>query len=316
MTIAEDAKERAEHRIDIAAPPSVVYGLVADVTQWPVIFSPTVHVEVLERSSSTERLRLWALANGEVRTWISRRWLNPEAQRIEFRQEICSPPVAAMGGTWTIHPAADGGSHIVLGHDYSAVGGDPAAISWIAAAVDRNSQAELAALLEAAELGQQLDELSTDFEDSVEIAGDAQTVFEFLYQAQLWPERLPHVSALELEQDGPDVQRMTMSTRAPDGSVHTTESVRARVGDRIVYKQTVTPALLAAHTGTWTVRAGTNSVIATSAHRVLLRAEAIPEVLGADATISAARDAVRKALGANSMTTLQHAKSFAEQRHA
>ncbi len=55
-----------EHQIAVDAPAAEVYQLIADVAQWPRLFSPTVHVEYLDRSPGQERIRIWAMANGEV----------------------------------------------------------------------------------------------------------------------------------------------------------------------------------------------------------------------------------------------------------
>ncbi len=315
MAVADSKLQRVNHQIDIAAPVSVVYGLVADVGRWPVIFPPTVHAEVIEQAAGSERLRLWAFANGKVRTWTSRRELDPHRSRIDFRQETCSPPVAAMGGTWAIESRTDGGTQVVLSHDYAAVDDDPDATTWISAAVDRNSRAELAALRAAAEMGSQLEELSLSFTDSVRVSGDALQAYEFLAQADLWPQRLPHVDAVDLREDE-GIQVMTMSTRAPGESVHVTESVRVCFApERIVYKQVASPPLLAAHTGSWTIRPAGDALTVTSAHRVLLDGAAITTVLGAGATVAGACAAVRDALGSNSRATLEHARAFAEAPH-
>jgi aromatase len=86
--------------------------------------------------------------------------------------------------------------------------------------------------------------------------------------------------------------------------------------ERIIYKQTVTPRLLAAHTGSWTIELVGDGLVVTSHHSVLLRREAIAEVLGAETTVAQARTAVREAVGTNSRTTLEHAKSFVEASRA
>jgi aromatase len=132
---------------------------------------------------------------------------------------------------------------------------------------------------------------------------------------QDWPERVAHVDRLDLTEDEPGVQVMAMDTRTADGSVHTTESVRVCFPDdlRIVYKQTATPALMAAHTGRWTiVPAEGGGVTATSQHGVVLREEPIQKILGEDADTARARTYVREALGRNSTATLKLAKQFAE----
>ncbi len=104
-----------------------------------------------------------------------------------------------------------------------------------------------------------------------------------------------------------------MDTVTPDGAAHTTASVRVCFpGTRIVHKQTRLPALMAAHTGEWRLTAVRGGVAVASAHTVVLREEAVPDVLGAGATVADARAYVREALSANSRITLERAKAFAE----
>jgi aromatase len=183
-------------------------------------------------------------------------------------------------------------------------------------AVDRNSTAELGALKTMAEQHGDPDELWVSFADSVEVAGEPEDVYQFLARAQDWPLRLSHVVSLDLDEEVPDVQHMTMDTRSPDGSVHRTTSVRVCFpNSHIVYKQTGLPALMSAHTGRWTLERYETGVVATSHHTVVLRPSAVAELLGPDATFADARAAVRAALGANSLATLTMAKQFAEARN-
>ena len=195
--------QHTEHSITVDAPARSVYDLIADVTRWPAFFTPTVHARVLEHRDGRERIQLWAYANGEVRTWTSRRELDPDRLRVDFRQEVSSAPVAAMGGQWRMEPLDEERTRLVLTHDYRAVDDDPAGEEWIARAVDRNSQSELAGVKKIAEEHARLDELLLTFEDEVEIAGAAPDVFDFLNRADEWPERLPHVDRLELREDTP-----------------------------------------------------------------------------------------------------------------
>lgn len=310
-----------EHTVTVAAPPGTVYALVADVTAWPQVFGPTVHVEVLEEARGEQLLHIWAFANGEVRNWTSRRTLDPATHTITFRQVVSAAPVASMGGTWRIQPDDDGGCRVVLLHDYRAVGDDPAAVALIEQAVDRNSRAELEALKNAAELAGRRHETTFTFSDSVEIDGAAADVYAFLDRADRWPERLPHVARLALTEDEPGLQHLDMDTRSPDGSTHNTTSVRVCFADRaeIVYKQLRVPVAMAGHTGRWEITPrgphGTG-VVATSWHTVTLDPEGVRQTLGPGATLEEARTLVRKALGTNSSTTLRHAKQFAEEAHA
>ncbi|MFC4497985.1 MULTISPECIES: aromatase/cyclase [Streptomyces] len=312
---AEPAVHHTAHTIEVQAPPEAVYAIVSDVARWPLRFAPNVHVEHLERTATTERIQIWATANGEVRTWVSRRELDPENRRVTFRQEVSSPPVASMRGEWIITSTADGTSRLELTHDFRAVDDDPVGVEWIARATDRNSAAELDAVRALAEQYAQLGELELTFEDTVHVDGSADDVFDFLYQAREWPSRLPHVDRLELEENVPGIQVMSMDTRTADGSVHTTRSIRVALGrERILYKQTETPALMTAHTGEWSLAPAGEGVLVTSRHSVTIRPDAVPTVLGESATVADARAFVRKALSTNSTTTLHHARAYAEAR--
>ncbi|WP_277622421.1 aromatase/cyclase [Streptomyces sp. CB03238] len=320
---AASATHVTEHVITVGAAPETVYGLVADVSAWPQVFGPTVHAEVVEpadpRTGGEELIRIWATANGQVRTWTSRRTLDPQARTIRFRQVVSADPVASMGGEWRVDPVEGGTTRVVLLHDYRAVNDDPEAVQQIEQAVDHNSRAELAALRNAAELGADRDELHFTFRDSLTVNGSAQDVYDFLDRADLWPERLPHVARLALTEDEPGIQHMDMDTRSPDGSAHNTTSIRVTFPERgsIVYKQLRVPVAMSGHTGRWDIEPqGDGTVLATSWHTVTLDPEGVRSALGPQATLAEARALVRKTLGTNSSTTLRHAKQFAEERHA
>jgi aromatase len=305
-----------EHEVTVAAPAENIYRLIADVENWPLIFGPTVHVEYAERGESSERIRLWATANGAVKTWTSRRELDPAGLRIEFRQEVSQAPVGGMGGAWVIEPVSDTESRVRLLHDYHAATGDPADLAWIDQAVDRNSRVELAALKENAELDAAAPDLLLSFDDTVEIDGKADDVYDFVNEAQLWRDRLPHVARVSLEEDTPGLQLLEMDTRTKDGSTHTTRSVRVCLPhEKIVYKQIRVPALMTLHTGHWLFEDKSGGgVLATSRHTVRINEATIATVLGTGAGLDDARQFVRNALSTNSLATLEHAKTYAEGR--
>ncbi|WP_328765485.1 MULTISPECIES: aromatase/cyclase [unclassified Streptomyces] len=305
---------RTSYSVDVNAPPGVVYGLIADTTQWPLFFPSSVHVERLDFDGSRDRFHIWVTANGTVKSWLSRRTLDAPGLRIDFRQEVPAAPVVSMGGSWIVEPRGTGRSRLVLLHDFAVAGDRPADVDWTKEATDTNSRAQLATLKEAAERWSRLDDLLLSFEDSVRINGPAELVYQFLYGAADWPERIPHVSRAAVTEDEPGVQLLSMDTMTADGSAHTTESVRVcfPAAGRIVYKQTSTPALMAAHTGEWSLIPDESGVTAVSQHSVLLREEAIEQVLGPGADLTAARRYVREALGRNSTATLGLAKQHAE----
>lgn len=313
---AVSEEHRTLHSITIEAPAEIVYDIIADVSRWPQFFAPNVHVEQLEHDAGSERIHIWATANGEVKHWISRRELDRANLSVSFRQEVSQPPVASMGGKWVVTPVSPAGSLLELYHDFSAVDGSAEGQEWIRAALDRNSAAELEGIKRIAELADELDELMFTFDDTVHIDGAGKDVFDFLDRADLWPERLPHVARLDLTEETPGLQVMAMDTRTADGSVHTTESVRVVFGeDRIVYKQTTVPALMTAHTGRWTiVPADGGGVDVTSRHTVIIKAAAVEKVLGEGKTVADARAYIHRALSTNSTNTLKHARAYAEAR--
>jgi aromatase len=305
-----------EHEITVVAPAKTIYGLIADVAAWPQIFPPTVHVEHLEHGEREERIRIWATAKGTAKTWTSRRTLDPGKMRIDFRQEVSQPPVGGMSGAWVIEALSATECRVRLLHSYHAANDDPASWEWIDQAVDRNSRQELAALKVNAESADGNAELMFTFDDTVRIDGDAKDVYDFLNNAQLWTDRLPHVDRVSLEEETSGLQILEMDTRATGGATHTTKSIRVCLPhDKIVYKQIKVPALMTLHTGHWQIQKrpeGTLSV--TSRHTVRINEDNITAVLGAAAGLSEAREFVRKALSTNSLATLGHAKAYAEQQ--
>ncbi|MEV6613292.1 aromatase/cyclase [Streptomyces sp. NPDC051051] len=308
-----------EHEITIGAPAATIYRLLADVSHWPQIFPPTIHVEHEATGENTERIRIWATANGEAKNWTSRRTLDPEGLRITFRQEVTTAPVAAMGGTWIVEPLGPGTSRVRLLHDYRAVDDDPGDLRWIDQAVDTNSTAELAALKDNVERAHaaETDDLVFSFTDTVHIDGAPRDVFDFVNEAGRWPERLPHVATVRFEEPTPGLQTLEMDTRAKDGSVHTTKSHRvAFAPSKIAYKQVTLPALMTLHTGVWTFTdTGRGTTEASSQHTVCLNTATIAKVLGDQATVADARAYVHSALSTNSRATLGHAKDYAERKN-
>lgn len=296
------------HSTPVDAPPSACYDVVRDVASWPLIFGPTVHVEHIERGDECERFRIWAMVGDTVNDWTSHRTFDPDGLRITFAQDHSSPPVASMTGEWSFRPG-----EAVLAHRFTAT--DEGRVDWIRAALDRNSAVELAALRDIAELDPPLADVRCSFDDTVEIDGPVADAYRFVHEAGRWPDRLPHVRAVDLDEDPAGVQLLSMDTVTPDGAVHTTRSVRVCFADDLIsYKQTTLPPLLKGHYGQWRFeRIGTRTRV-TASHSALIDPGRIEEVVGAGATLADAQTAVRQALGGNSRATLDHAKAFAEQR--
>ncbi|MBO1332631.1 aromatase/cyclase [Streptomyces sp. VRA16 Mangrove soil] len=317
----------ATHTAVLKALATRAYAVVADVLDWPLYFTPCLHAQVLDSAPDGERIRLWALVGDEVRSWTSRRTFDPAGLRIGFRQENSRAPLASMGGHWafTAEPA-EGTSTLVLAHDWTLTDDAPAAARWVAEALDRNSTAEVAAVVSWAERTETAGELMFSFTDETTIDGPPSEAYAFLYRADLWPDRLPHVARLDLDTTaadeatgGAEVQTLEMDTAAADGTAHTTRSVRlcfpssAGSPARIVYKQTTVPRPLLGHSGEWTVTATEDGrTRVTARHSVALDPDDITTYFGTGTNLADARTKVRDALGGNSRRTLAAARAHVE----
>jgi aromatase len=302
------------HTTVIEAPAERVYALIANVTWWPALFGPSIHVEHLWQEGNAERFQIWATVNEQVKTWTSRRELDPGALTISFEQERSQAPIKSMGGEWSFRTFAPDRCEVILKHHFTAVDDDKEALAWIGAALDRNSAAELASLRQIAESGHPPQEVLFAFEDVLETRGSAADVYDYIRRGDLWAQRLPHVREVRMTEDADGVQTLTMLTETADGSTHSTSSTRLCLpGNRIVYKQHVLPKLLTGHSGAWMcVDSGSGSTI-TARHVVAVDPNTVEEVLGPDATLADARDFLRSALGSNSRTTMSFAAAHAEQ---
>ncbi|MGY6653674.1 aromatase/cyclase [Amycolatopsis sp. TRM77291] len=300
--------QETEHTRTVAAPASVLYDLIADVTRWPAIFGPSLHVEHIERDEREERFRLWALVNGAVADWTSKRSLEPESLLVRFGQERSHPPVASMGGEWEFREKSAGLTEVVLRHHFSLLDDKPATARSLRNAVDRNSTEELEALARIAECGHPVDEVLFSFTDTVDLPCGSDTAYDFINEADLWPQRLPHVRRVRLDEDTPGVQQLEMETLTADGSTHTTRSIRICQDNAwIAYKQLKPPHLLLGHSGLWTFHDGKEGSRATARHTVVIDPVAAAEMFGKDRALADAREYLRYALGRNSRTTMLHA---------
>ncbi|MFE4263106.1 aromatase/cyclase [Streptomyces sp. NPDC056883] len=304
---------KATHKVHVTAPAGVVYGLIADAVKWPLYFSPNAHVEQLEFDGERERLRMWSLMDGQLKSWISWRHLDPVERRVEFRTELPASPMDSVAGALTVRARGPHDTELELLYDFSVAGDVPDDVAWANRATAGAICAQLADVKAFAERWTRLDELLLSFEEAVRVNGPAELVYDFLYRAGDWPGLVPQVARVDLTEDSPGVQRMTMETLTEHGS-HTTDSVRLCFphAGRIVFKQTTTPPLLEAHTGEWFVAPDETGVTVFAQHNVVLREENITAVLGEHADLAHARRHVREALGRSSLGLLAQAKKHAE----
>ncbi|WP_244330611.1 aromatase/cyclase [Streptomyces subrutilus] len=181
----------SEQTASVAAPADVVYGLLADAVRWPLLLPGPVHVERIDFDGVRERLRLWDLQDGRVRSFHLHRTLDPHTRTVRFEQEDTARPGAPTTGTWTVHAHGPARCRLTLAQDRT-LDGPPAA----ATGHSRDHwQAEPAALLahvaQLAERWEQLDELLLSFQDTLQVTGPAELVYDFLYHVEHWPDRVP-----------------------------------------------------------------------------------------------------------------------------
>ncbi|NBM19168.1 SRPBCC family protein [Streptomyces sp. GC420] len=310
----------------VDAPAGVLYGLIADALRWPVFLPPTVHVEQLESGGQWERLRMWVTANGEVRSWTSRRTLDPVAHRVDFRQEVLPRPVTAMGGSWVVEQRGPEHCLVTLHNDFSVAGNARADVDWMRRATAGNSRAALANLKQLAERWRRLDDLVLSFEDSVHVTGPGEPdgigelVYGFLHRFGDRAGALPGATRTDIAEHRPGIQFMTVELAGAGGTARTTESVRIGFphAGRIVYKDirdTEQPALLAAHAGEWSVEpdASGGGVAVVARHHAVLDEDGLRQRYGDGPDAArAAREALRSRLARQSRATLRLAKEHAE----
>lgn len=297
-----------EHKIQVEAPASEIYEVLADVETWPLIFPPTVHASVIEDTGNYQLIELWAMANGALKNWRSTRVLDPVARTIEFQQVRRDPSVQSMVGRWRVEESGSG-SMVLLDHEFEVVPGGALGLGDVERAVDANSDAEMTRLKEACELGlHRSAEQRITFEDELVVHGTTHDAFAFIARADQWPERIEHVAALDLEESEPGLQVMRMVTRAPDNSEHTTASGRiCQKPDVISYKQFQCPPVLHAHRGRWEFYdLGDGTVRVVSHHEVIINLEAASSLPNPPSSLIEAARLVRNSLGANSRATLAH----------
>lgn len=306
---------RLSHAVEVAAPAGVVYGLIADAERWPLYFPPNVHVERLDFDGVRERLRMWVLADGQVRSWTSQRLQDAARRRVSFRQDQVMERAESMAGTWTVTPLGPTRCRLSVEHEFTAAGGQPRHAAWLEAATIANARSDLKSLRFLAQHWAQLDELVLSFEESVRVHGPAELVYGFLYDIADWPGQIPHVRRAELDEPQVGVQQVALDLASDDGSgAHTVTCVRVCFphAGRIVHKEIAPRRLLAAHCGEWSVIPDESGVTVLAQHHAVLREKDIETVLGSGATLTDARRRVQAELSYQSLQILRLAQQHAE----
>ncbi len=309
---------RKIHRVEesrvIAAGAETVRGLIDDLDSWSHYHPAAVHAEYLERKDGESLVEQWALTGAEtVRTWKTRRW--DKDSGIAFAHEPAAAPFAEVHGEWVFERRDEKSTLVRMVHEFTLLEEDAGAAERHREKIRQGSVGFLDTLQYVSENREELSRLTITFEDPLFIAGSIEDAYAYLYEADKWPERMPHVAALQLEETVSNIQFFDMDTADPDGAHrHSTRSVRICLPHRrIVYKQVKLPKLLDGHTGHWDFVETPEGVIATTRHTATIKPAAL-DVLGEGTTVRDARNYLRRVLTNNSMSNLRLTKAYAEQR--
>jgi aromatase len=145
-----------EHTVTVEANADVVYAVLVDVEGYAQLFPPTESVTMLEESDTHQIARLVVDVSGQRQSWVTRRDLDLQRRTIAYRQLETASMVEYMGGEWRAIPLDEHRTQLVITHDFAARPTDSVptleqATELLQAAVERNSQADLAAVGREAE---------------------------------------------------------------------------------------------------------------------------------------------------------------------
>jgi C7-C12 aromatase (ARO/CYC) len=313
VPVVSSTEQQVTESVTIDAGYDVVFDLVREVANWPQFHLPAVHAEILRGTADGELVQHWSLTGpATVRTWRSLRRTDRSGHRISFEDKDVESPATACRGEWVFTELAPHRTSVELRHHVTAPA--DADLGPLLDRITQDSKENLDTLRVTAERHAELDELVLSFTDPLFIAGSIEDAYDYLYRADLWPERVPHVVALTMTEDVPNIQFFDMDTKTPDGSPHTTRSVRICLPHNlIVYKQTAVPPLLDAHTGHWRFTQTPEGVVAEARHTTTIKRAGL-SLLGDGTTVAGARRYLRRVLGGNSLGNLRLAKTFAEER--
>jgi ribosome-associated toxin RatA of RatAB toxin-antitoxin module len=221
----------------------VLYGLVADAMVAPLVFPATVHVAYLDRTESTEHIRIWAADDDDnLRCWTSRRRHDPALRTVAFQADEPWPPLLLMRGEWRFEPLSADRTLVTLAHAYAA---DTDDLGGLEGLLDRVSTGQLAAL----ERFQHHSRFS--FEDNAELACAAADAHVVVRAAAEWPSLVPAIERARLanSRDGADLFHVTAT-----GPHETRLVLVAPSGQSSILFKDLRPAPpLAAHSSRWRI---------------------------------------------------------------
>ena len=240
------------HRITVDAQPQRVFDLVADTAGAPRFAPSQVHAEVIDRNDTSDLVKRWVYDGRSVRSWLVRRVLRPEAQRIEFTHEAPQPPLAAQRGEWNFSSDGNGGTRLSVTHAVEAV--EAGALDALAAGLNRNVPAQLRTYKYVAELGDDLERLSVRHVEQAVAAGSVDEVASRLSDPSVWAAIAPGPAVVEARPLTDDADLLSFGFGNTDAPSVGADYVRVRLPEAgVAYKRLDRPAGVHAEVGSWRV---------------------------------------------------------------
>lgn len=137
------------HRLAIAAPGELVFGVLRDASHWSFLDGLNVYSERVSGDERDHELRISVVVNGALSSSHCRRFLDPAGQRILFEHPTPEAPLVRLAGGWSVTEGTDadeGLAVVTLNHEYEVEDGAAELSSWIHRSIDDYGQRELAAL--------------------------------------------------------------------------------------------------------------------------------------------------------------------------
>ncbi|WP_052412428.1 aromatase/cyclase [Streptomyces mutabilis] len=314
MAVHERAA-RAAHEVTVAAPAEAVHRLLADLDNWPWIFQPFVHVELLGTDGDFERIGMWTTTGDEVVHWVALRRVDDAGLRIDFRPESPAAPLETMRRTWVVEPLSERKCTVRLLHHYTLTGDDPAAREATARVIDTVAEGETAAVRAAAEMSSDAAELLLTVTDAVDIAAPEEAVYRTLYDVRAWPGILSHVARATPLQDADGLQLVEIDTVETSGGLLAMRTARVgRPPHTLAYKQLVLPPVGRSHHVRWHLAPAPGGTRVTSEQTVVIDREGIEGMLGRGKSTADATAFVRRELSAKARLLLDGVKEHLETR--
>ncbi|WP_370942161.1 SRPBCC family protein [Amycolatopsis sp. cg5] len=299
--------------ITVKASAEFMYDLVADVSQLRRVFTPVIHTAYLERSDSADRVERWSWERqlDAVRTWRARRTLDRHAGRIAFEHENPGAPLLAVTGEWSFKQS-QGETVVELRHEFTVDSDDPAA-EQAAAMLDRGAGMQLGRLKDFAENHEEISSLEVSYEAFLVIDEPIEDVYNYFYEADRWPERIPHCLTATRHEDVPLQQVVVMDVQVPSGAVHTTKQARVCFpNEKIMWRQLEgLPPLDDMLYGYMTFEQTADGVLVTTGQTELLKPNGVAK---RGWTMEEAKHHVAEVRGGRNLAALKSAQEYLQRR--